>query len=190
MRKIKAYFIVLTVLSLIASVYIVNAENIPREAVPLCADEESIIITEELISPILEEVCNGMGYAEARAKSNNIIFNAVITHNTNGYGFGILSAVANNAIFEYRDMYLRPDFYYNAEITVRGIISDVIAQYANGEIDYNTAVKKSYEKIYQSINQNFSYDEQYSIDSCYRDIPAIDSSMFTVARKLLINSKN
>ena len=130
-----------------------------------------------------------MGYAEAKAKSNRIIFNAVISNQTNGNGFGILSAIANNAIFQYRDMYLRPEFYAENERKVKIIIADVITQYANGELDYPTAVKKSYEKLYQSVNPSFNYDEEFSKDSCYRDIPAVNGSLFTIARKLLIEAK-
>ena len=50
-----------------------------------------------------------------------------------------MTAIANNAIFQYRDMYLRPNFYIENEEKVRAIIADVIAQYANGELDYAKA---------------------------------------------------
>ncbi|MEE1013226.1 MAG: hypothetical protein U0L92_02825 [Clostridia bacterium] len=141
------------------------------------------------MADILIEVQNGMGYAEARAKSSRIIFNAVISNQTNGNGFGILSTIANNAIFQYRDMYLRPEFYAENESKVKIIIADVITQYTNGELDYPTAVKKSYEKLYQSVNPSFNCDEEFSKDSCYRDIPAVSGSLFTIARKLLIEAK-
>ena len=45
-------------------------------------------------------------------------------------------------------------------------------------IDYPTAVKNSYEKLYQSVNPSFNYDEEFSKDSCYRDIPAVNGSIF------------
>lgn len=182
--------VILLALTFILSVTAVNAQEIPIESVPCDATEEQIILTENLISDVLIEVQNGMGYAEATAKSNCIIFNAVISNQTDGYGFGILSAIANNAIFQYRDMYIRPEFFAENESKVKTIVSDVITQYANGEIDYPTAVKKSYEKLYQSVNPSFNYDDELSKDICYRDIPAISGSIFTIARKLLINSKS
>lgn len=185
----KKIILVLTIIFTMPNVILVSANEIPRESAPLCATEEQIILTENLMADILIEVQNGMGYAEAKAKSSRIIFNAVISDQTNGNGFGILSAIANNAIFHYRDMYLRPEFYAENESKVKIIIADVITQYANGELDYPTAVKKSYEKLYQSVNTSFNYDEEFSKDSCYRDIPAVNGSLFTIARKLLIEEK-
>ena len=134
-----------------SNVISVSANEMPRESAPLCATEEQIILTENLVADILIEVQNGMGYAEAKAKSSRIIYNAVILNQTNGNGFGILSAIANNAIFQYWDMYLRPEFYAVNESKVKNIIADVITQYVNGELDYPIAAKKSYEKLYQSL---------------------------------------
>ena len=48
--------------------------------------------------------------------------------------------------------------------------------------------KTAYEKIYQSADTSFNYDEQFSLDTCYRDIPAVGMEMFTVARKLLLEA--
>lgn len=56
-------------------------------------------------------------------------------------------------------------------------------------MDMDTAIKAAYEKIYQSVNISFNYDEQFSLDTCYRDIPAVGMEMFTVARKLLNSAK-
>ena len=181
---------ILLALTFILSATTVNAQDIPRESAPSGATEEQIILTENLVSVILIEVQKGMGYAEAKAKSSRIIFNAVISNQTDGHGFGILSAIANNAIFQYRDMYLRPEFFAENESKVKTIIADVITQYANGELDYPIAVKRSYEKLYQAVNPSFNYDEELSKDSCYCDIPAVSGSLFTIARKLLINSKS
>lgn len=87
-------------------------------------------------------------------------------------------------------MYLRSDFYVDNEKDVKIIIADVITKYENNEIDYPEAVKRSYEEIYQSVDSAFDYDEQYEIDSCYRDIPPVDNNaMFTIARKLLLQTK-
>ena len=160
----KKKLIFVTVFMMLVSTFSVNAAPVPRESAPCNVSEESIVIAENLISGVLNEVRNGLGYADARAKSNRLIFNAVITNQTNGCGYALLSEIADNAIFQYRDMYLRPDFYIENEEKVKLIISEVIAQYENGAIDYNTAIKNSYEKIYQSVNPSFNFDEQLAID--------------------------
>ena len=179
----------ITIFIMLASIFSVNAAPVPRESAPCNVSEESIVIAENLISGVLNEVRNGLGYADARAKSNRLIFNAVITNQTNGCGYALLSEIADNAIFQYRDMYLRPDFYIENEENVKLIISEVIAQYENGAIDYNTAIKNSYKKIYQSVNPAFNFDEQLAIDTCYRDIPSVDSALFIIARRLLLNAQ-
>lgn len=180
--------LILTAVMTLTSTLSANAADIPLESAPKGATVESAAITQSLMGHILDEVQNGMGYAEARAKSNNIIFNAVINNQTCGYGFGILSAIADNAIFEYRDMYLRPDFYIQAEEKVKILIADIINEVENGTTDYETAEKKSRERIYQSVNPSFNFDEQIALDTCYRDIPSIDSVYFNRARKLLQNA--
>lgn len=180
--------LILTAVMTLTSTLSANAADIPLESAPKGATVESAAITQSLMGHILDEVQNGMGYAEARAKSNNIIFNAVINNQTCGYGFGILSAIADNAIFEYRDMYLRPDFYIQAEEKVKILIADIINEVENGTTDYETAEKKSRERIYQSVNPSFNFDEQIALDTCYRDIPPIDSVYFNRARKLLQNA--
>lgn len=184
MKKYISYIIPIIVsLSAIS----VNAASIPRESAPSGATEAEIIVAENLIGEILDKVRSGLGYADARAKSNKIIFSAVLAHQTDGYGYGILTGIANNAIFQYRDMYLRPNFYIENEEKVRAIIADVITQYANGEIDYTTAEFNARVKIYQSVNPAFNPDEEFAKDSRYRDIPSVDSNLFTIARKLLLN---
>ena len=180
--------LILTAVMTLTSTLSVNAADIPLESAPKGATVESVAITQSLMGHILDEVQNGMGYAEARARANNIIFNAVINNQTCGYGFGILSAIADNAIFEYRDMYLRPDFYIQAEEKVKILIADIINEVENGTTDYETAEKKSRERIYQSVNPSFNFDEQIALDTCYRDIPSIDSVYFNRTRKLLQNA--
>ena len=180
--------LILTAVMTLTSTLSVNAADIPLESAPKGATVESVAITQSLMGYILDEVQNGMGYAEARAKSNNIIFNAVINNQTCGYGFGILSAIADNAIFEYRDMYLRPDFYIQAEKKVKILIADIINEVENGTTDYETVEKKSRERIYQSVNPSFNFDGQLALDTCYRDIPSIDSVYFNRTRKLLQNA--
>ncbi len=185
----KAVWILAAVIAF-SSTFSVNAADIPLESAPMGATPESIQITQNLMGHILDEVQDGLGYAEARAKSNNILFNAVINQQTCGYGFGILSAIANNAIFAYRDMYLRPDFYIQAEETVKTLIADIVQEVENGTTDYDTAVKQSKARIYQSFNPSFHYDEQMTVDSCYRDVPPIDNVYFNRARKLLQNARS
>lgn len=163
------------------------AAEIPRETTPLNATEEQVKITENIISDILDEVQSGnLGYTLAAGYANTRIRKAVIAGETNGHGYGILSPIAQNAIRDMRDMMLRPDVYAQAEEQLKVLLADIITEVENG-MDINTAIKAAYEKIYQSVNPSFNYAEQFSLDTCYRDIPAVDMAMFTVARKLLNN---
>lgn len=168
----------------------VQAAEVPRESLPCNATEKQIIVTERLVGHIFDEVINGMGYSDARAKSNVIIFNAWLNKQTDGYAFGELVNIANNAIWQYRDLYLRPNFYIDNEERVKAIIADVISQYQNGEINYNKACFEARVRIYQSVNPSFNPDLEFAKDACYRDIPSVDSSLFAIARKLLISSKD
>ena len=183
-----------TILILIAAIFMslaipVSAEELPREAAPVNAPEEAIVIAENLINGILDEATAGLGYADAKNKANNAIFNAVIAGQTNGYGYGILSAISCNAIFEYRDLYLRPEYYAAAEETVKSLISDLIVDVQNGK-DYNEARKEAYIRILQSVNLAFNPTDCYMTDFCYWDIPAVDSAMFNRARKLLLEAQS
>lgn len=166
------------------------AAEIPRETTPLNATEEQVKITENIISDILDEVQSGnLGYTLAAGYANRRIRKAVIAGETNGHGYGILSPIAQNAIRDMRDKMLRPDVYAQAEEELKVLLADVITEVENG-MDMNTAIKAAYEKIYQSVNPSFNYDEQFSLDTCYRDIPAVGTEMFTVARKLLNNAQS
>ena len=185
----KKTIICLITLAMLASAVTANAAPVPRESAPCNATEHQIIVVESFISGILDEVKNGMGFADAKAKSNRIFFNAWLNGQTSGYSYGELTAIANNAIFQYRDMYLRPNFYIENEEKVRAIIADVITQYANGEIDYAKAEFNARVKIYQSVNPAFNPDEEFAKDTCYRDIPSVDNSLFTIARKLILEAK-
>ena len=181
----KKYIFVLTAFLVISAIP-VHAAPIPRESVPTNATEEQIVITESLIGVVLDEVQNGLGYADAMAKSNRIIFDAWLTGQTSGYAYGDLVNVANNAIWQYRDMYLRPQFYAENEEKVRRIIAEVIEDYRNGLIDYTQACKNAHIKFHQSTNSTFDYEAEYAKDSCYRDIPAVDSGKLFIARKLIV----
>ena len=102
-----------------------------------------------------------------------------------GFAFGELVTISNNAIWQYRDYYLRPNFYTENEEKVKTIIADVLTKYQNGEIDYNKACLECRVKIYQSVNPSFNPDIEFAKDSCYHDIPSVDGSLFAIARKLL-----
>ena len=167
----------------------VNAAEVPRESAPFNATNEAIVIVESLIGDILTEVQNGLGYADARAKSNRIFFDAFLKGQTNGYSYGELVDIANCAIWQYRDMYLRPDFYANNLEKVRVIIAPVIKDYKTGKITYAEAEFNARNRIYQSVNPNFNPDVEYMKDPIYRDIPSVDNSLFILARKLILESK-
>jgi len=102
--------------------------------------------------------------------------------------YGLLSPIACNAIFEYRDIYLRPDVYIAAEDDVRKMIADLIARVETG-MDYEEARKEAYIRIYKSVNPSFDPSERKMTDFCYRDTPAVDSVMFNRARKVLLEAE-
>ena len=167
----------------------VNAAEVPRESAPCNATNEAIVIVESFIGDILTEVQNGLGYADAIAKSNRIFFNAWLNGQTNGYSYGELVDIANAATWQYRDMYLRPDFYANNLEKVRVIIAPVIEDYKFGKITYEEAEFNARTKIYQSVNPNFNPDVEYMKDPLSRDIPSVDNSLFILARKLILENK-
>ena len=165
----------------------VNAAEVPRESAPCNATNEAIVIVESFIGDVLTEVQNGLGYADARAKSNRIFFDAFLKGQTNSYSYGELVDIANCAIWQYRDMYLRPDFYANNLEKVRVIIASVIEDYKSGKITYAEAEFNARNKIYQSAKPDFNPDVEYMKDPLSRDIPPVDNSLFILARKLLLN---
>jgi len=167
----------------------VKAAEVPRESAPCNATNEAIEVAESFIGDILTEVQNCLGYADARAKSNRIFFNAWLSGQTNGCSYGELVDIANAAIWQYRDMYLRPDFYTNNLENVRAIIAPVIEDYKSGKITYAEAEFNARNMIYQSVNPNFNPDVEYMKDPIYRDVPSVDNSLFRIARKLLLEVK-
>ena len=166
----------------------VNAAEVPRESAPCNATNEAILVVECFIGNVLTEVQNGLEYADARAKSNRIFFNAWLNGQTNGYSYGELVDIANCAIWQYRDMYLRPDFYANNLEKVRAIIAPVIEDYKYGKITYAEAEFNARTKIYQSVNPSFNPDVEYMKDPLSRAIPSVDNSLFILARKLILQS--
>ena len=185
----KSIIYIISIVSVLLSSFSVSAADVPREAAPGNASNEAIIIVESFVGDILTEVQNGLGYADARAKSNRIFFNAWLNGQTNGYSYGELVDIANAAIWQYRDMYLRPDFYTNNLEKVRVIIAPVIEDYKSGKISYEEAEFNARNMIYQSVKPDFNPDVEYMKDPMYRDIPAVDNSLFILARKLILESK-
>ena len=103
--------------------------------------------------------------------------------------YGELVDIANAAIWQYRDMYLRPDFYVNNLEKVRLIIAPVIEDYKSGKISYEEAEFNARTKIYQSVKPDFDPNVEYMKDPFSRDIPSVDNSLFILAKKLLLDSK-
>ena len=186
MKTIKSIIILTMVTIFTTTTY---AAEVPRESVPCYTTNDSIIVAENLIGDILTEVQNGLGYADARAKSNVIIFNAWLNGQICGFSYGELVDIANNAIWQYRDMYLRPDFYINNIERVKTIIAPVIEDYKSGKITYTEAEFNARIAIYQSVNPAFNPDVEFAKYTCYRDIPSVDSSLLIIARKLLLENE-
>ena len=178
--------IIVLCLTLLLFLTSVSGAEIPPESLPSNATFECMEYTESLISDILDKVQNGLGFSDAQAEARQRFFTLVVSGQSNGYSFSQLSEIASNAIFQYRDMYLRPEFYTQNEDKVRQLISDVLEAYKLGKINYVEAKKQAYEKIYQSVDASFDYDREFAKDTCYRNIPSVDNSLFTIARKLIL----
>ena len=167
-----------------------HAETIPRESIPRNTPQQAVDIAQELIGTTLDKVTAGLGYADAKAETNRIIFNAFLNNQTGGYSYGLLTIIANNAIFECRDLYLRPEYYKNAEEVVKVLLADIITDVENGVLTYGDAKKQAYIRIYQSVNPAFDPAECFMTDFCYWDIPAVDSAYFNRARKQLLEAED
>ena len=185
----KSIISIISIVSVLISSFSVSATEVPRESAPCNATNEAIVVAESFIGDILTEVQNGLGYADARAKSNRIFFKAWLNGQTNGYSYGELVDIANAAIWQYRDMYLRPDFYKDNIEKVRTIIAPVIEDYKTGKITYAEAEFNARNRIYQSVKPDFNPDIEYMKDPLSRDIPSVDNSLFILARKLILESK-
>lgn len=163
------------------------AAGIPIESAPCNATVESIAITETLIADELEAVKNGMGYQPAWAKANKAIFDAVLSGQTNGYGYVNIANIARNALLQYRDMYLRPEYYKQQNDRVYNLIYDLIDDVKNGK-PYNEALDEAYTRIYKSIDPSYVPNTDLAVDKVYLDIPATDIVMFGAARKYLLEA--
>ncbi len=188
MKKSKKFVTIMLTAALAASVNVtVFAGTIPRESAPLNADERAVQITENIISDYLDEAASGTGYGLACGNANTAIRKAVIANETEGYSYTDLSPIVQNAIRTICDMRLRPEVYKQAEEELKILLADLIVEVQNGK-DYMQAVKEAYIKIYQTVDPSFNYNEQFSLDTCYRDVPAVGGEKFTVARKLLLEA--
>lgn len=128
-----------------------------------------------------------LGYTLAAGYANTRIRKAVIAGETNGYGYGILSPIAQNAIRVMRDRLLRPDTYKQYEEELKVLLADILIDVKNG-MNLENAREVAYLKIYQSINPSYTSHE-IGTDWCYIDIPAVDASMFPVVRKLILENR-
>lgn len=185
MKKVKITLIALAILCTVS--HAVSAAEIPIEAAPCNATKESIAITENLISDILTEVQNGLGYGEANGKAQAVVCKAVIENQTDGFGYADLMSIARNSIFLYRDMYLRPELYEAKKEAVYMLICDLIADVENGK-NYNEALDEAYTRIYQRIDNLYTQNTEIASDRIYWDIPPADFVMFTQARKFLLEA--
>ena len=165
----------------------VSASEIPVESTPCNATVESIVITEQLISDELTAVQNGEGYQPMWARANRKIFDAVIAKQTNGYGYSDLANIARNALVQYRDMYLRPDYYKVQDEAIYSLIADLIVEVQSGKA-YSEALDEAYTRIYQSIDPSYKSNGEIGIDRIYLDIPAADVVKFSRARKFLLEA--
>lgn len=163
------------------------ADGVPIESAPCNATVESITITEGLIANELAEVQNGLGFQPAMARAQNEIFTAVLSNQTNGYGYAELVNIARNALIQHRDMYLRPDYYEAQNYKVYALIEDLIQAVENGK-PYNEALDEAYARIYKSIDPSYEPNNEIGIDRIYLNIPAADVVQFSRARKFLLEA--
>ena len=185
----KKIFTLIIAAALTAASTTALAAPIPRESTPLNATEEQTQIVENLVGDILDKVQSGkLGYTLAAGYANTHIRKAVMANQTNGHGYGILSPIAQNAIRVMRDKQLRPDAYAKAEEELKVLLVDLMIDIQNGK-EYNTAYDEARIIIYKSVDASFDYEEQFLLDTCYRDIPAVGVEKFTVARRLLLEAK-
>lgn len=180
---------ILTAAITLLSVIPVHATEIPKEAIPDNTPQTAVDITEGYIKDTLAKVQNGLGYADAKNETNRILFQAFLNNQTDGYSYGLLTVIANNAIFEYRDMYLRPDAYTAYEEQVKILLADLIAAVEDGTMTYKEAKKEAYTRIYRSVDPSYDPSEQFLVDFCYWDVISVDGAIFNRTRKVLLDAE-
>jgi len=191
MRKIlKSTIPILLVVFTIFSSVSAQAYGIPRESLPDNTPQAAVDIAEGYIKDTLVKVQNGLGYADAKNETNRVLFNAFLKNQTGGYSYGLLTIIANNAMFEYRDMYLRPDVYAAYEAQVKVLLADLITAVETGAMTYKDAKKEAYTLIYKSVDPTFDPKDRFLVDFCYWDVISVDGAMFNRARKVLIEAED
>ena len=171
---------------LIVSSSTANAASIPRETAPQNATEEQIQIVENLIGGYLDDIQASAGYGMIASEADTKIYKAVLANQTNGNGYAILSAISQNALRTCRDMYMRPEVYWQTEENLRALLADILAEVENG-MDIDEARKLAHTQIYKSINPSYTPPAPHT-DFCYADTPAVDMAVYTVTNKLLIEA--
>lgn len=73
-------------------------------------------------------------------------------------------------------MYLRQEVYQEAEEWLKVLLADTITEVEN-ELDLVAATEEAHTKIYRLINPAFDPEVQFSIDTCYQDISAVDMAV-------------
>ena len=172
--------------ALLVSSMTVNAAPIPRETAPQNATEEQLQIVENLIGGYLDEIQAGAGYGMLASEADTKIYKAVLSNQTNGNGYAILSAISQNALRTCRDMYMCPEVYQQTEDNLRVLLADILAEVENG-MNIDEARKAAHTKIYQSISPSYTPPTSLT-DLCYADTPAVDMAVYTVTNKLLIEA--
>ena len=191
MNPIKLHTILILITTILAaSPLSAFASDIPREAVPENTPQAAVDIAESYIGDTLVKVQNGMGYADAKGETNRILFNAFLKNQTGGYSYGLLTVIANNAIFECRDMYLRPDVYATYEAQVNVLLADLITSVESGAITYAEAKKEAYNRIYKAVDPNYDPTEREFVDFCYWDVISVDGAIFNRVRKVLLEAES
>ena len=190
MKTIKLHTIPILIATILAfSALPTFASDIPREAVPDNTPQEVVDIAECYIRDTLTKVQSGMGYADAKGETNRILFKAILANQTGGYSYGLLKVIANNAIFEYRDMYLRPDVYAAYESYVKILLADLITEVETGVKTYKDAKREAYDRIYKAVDPNYDPNERMFVDFCYWDVISVDGAVFNRARKVLLDAE-
>ena len=187
MKGTKIFTAVITAMLMISSA---QAAEIPRKSAPLNATEEQIVIVENLIGDILDQVATGnLGYTEAAGAANTRVRKAVIAGETNGHGYGILSPIAQNAVLDIRDIYVRPAAYAQAEEYLKVLLADLITATENG-VDPEEIRKQAYERIYRSVNPEYTVVVPVETDFCYIDAPTVDRAVLNRARYYILKGKD
>ena len=132
MKHNKLFTTILTVALSMATAAPAYAAPIPRETAPINATEEQIQIVENLIGGYLDEINAGAGYGMIASEADTKIYKAVLANQTNGNGYAILSAISQNALRTCRDMYMRPEVYWQTEENLRALLADILAEVENG----------------------------------------------------------